>query len=97
MAMTSENYPGDAKRDPRAQQIMKRLHGIREQAESIRADAGATADKIVGSEPATAAGDKTLKEVPQSGFFGEVTDVISSIEGALRLASDNLRRFDREF
>lgn len=91
------SYPSEAKRDPRAQQAIKRLHGIRDQAEAIRASAGTTADKIVGPEPPAVATEKNLKEVSQSGFFGELADLIASIEGTLRHATDNLRRFEREF
>lgn len=93
-------YPSEetgAKRDPRANVLMRRLASIRKMAEDIRASAGTTADKIVGSMPTNAGIEKNLKEVSQAGFFGEVTEQLSYIEITLQYAIENLRRFDCEF
>jgi hypothetical protein len=87
-----------AERDPRSHYVMKRLHVIWDHAEQIRASAGTTADKIVGPTGPTKLNSPDEKGAAKpSGFFAEIDDVLSSIEKALSLAGDNLRRFEREF
>lgn len=105
MEIMKDAYPSEAKRDPRSQQLIKRLHAIREMAEGVRQTAGVTADKIVGVEPIAVTSSGNMVSTSNSGmtspvpcgFFTEVNDIISSIERTVALAGDNLRRFEREF
>lgn len=95
MAYLSDATASEAARDPRAQCIIKRLHSLGEAANQVRTSAGQTADKIMGPTPVEVG--KSEPELKLSGFFGEIETIIASIERTLALASDHLRRFEREF
>lgn len=98
MAMVSETtYAGDAKRNPRSQEILKRLHILQEQANALQDSTGEVASKIVGPQPPEAISANTLKEVAPLGFFAEMDTLISSIDSMLRRTHDNIDRFRREF
>lgn len=98
MAMTERDYEAsEAKRDPRSHHVMKRLQILREHAETIRQSTGTAADKIVGPQAPVALANGATSPPKAAGFFAEIDDVISAIESTLSVASDNLRRFEREF